>query len=453
VKRTILEPEHLALRQAAIDFLEKFAVPHRAEWEEQGHVGREIWRQSAAQGLLGIEIPEQYGGIGIGDYRFNAMIIEASTRTRSGVALILQNEIVAPYIVHLGTEEQRQRWLPGMAAGDVLGAIAMSEPGAGSDLAGIRTSAVRDGSGGTPASANLPPSATGGSAHFPGRFGRVANLPPSATGGSAHSPGRFGRVANLPPSATGGSAHSPGRFGRVAAGGGEWVINGSKTFISGGFLADFVIVVARTDPEAGHKGFTLFVVETDRPGFTRGKKLDKIGQRTSDTMELFFSDVRVPDSNRLGEEGRGFYALMRNLPRERLGIAIGGLTGAEHAFDLTMAYARDRHAFGQPIGTFQVNRHALSEMHTKLQVARTYLDQCILGVVDKTLSAEDAAGAKWWITELEWEIVDRCMQMFGGYGYINEYEIAQIWKDARIQRLYGGTTEILKDLNGRKLGF
>jgi alkylation response protein AidB-like acyl-CoA dehydrogenase len=385
VKRTILEPEHLALRQAAIDFLEKFAVPHRAEWEEQGHVGREIWRQSAAQGLLGIEIPEQYGGIGIGDYRFNAMIIEASTRTRSGVALILQNEIVAPYIVHLGTEEQRQRWLPGMATGDVLGAIAMSEPGAGSDLAGIRTSAVRDGSGGT--------------------------------------------------------------------GGGEWVINGSKTFISGGFLADFVIVVARTDPEAGHKGFTLFVVETDRPGFTRGKKLDKIGQRTSDTMELFFSDVRVPDSNRLGEEGRGFYALMRNLPRERLGIAIGGLTGAEHAFDLTMAYARDRHAFGQPIGTFQVNRHALSEMHTKLQVARTYLDQCILGVVDKTLSAEDAAGAKWWITELEWEIVDRCMQMFGGYGYINEYEIAQIWKDARIQRLYGGTTEILKDLNGRKLGF
>ena len=390
MKRTILEPEHLALRQAAIDFLEKFAVPHRAEWEEQGHVGREIWRQSAAQGLLGIEIPEQYGGIGSGDYRFNAMIIEASTRTRSGVALTLQNEIVAPYIVHLGTEEQRQRWLPGMATGDVLGAIAMSEPGAGSDLAGIRTSAVRDGSGGTPAS---------------------------------------------------------------AAGGGEWVINGSKTFISGGFLADFVIVVACTDPEAGHKGFTLFIVETDRPGFTRGTKLDKIGQRTSDTMELFFSDVRVPDSNRLGEEGRGFYALMRNLPQERLGIAIGGLTGAEHAFDLTMAYARDRQAFGQPIGNFQVNRHALSEMHTKLQVARAYLDQCILGVVDKTLSAEDAAGAKWWITELEWEIVDRCMQMFGGYGYINEYEIAQIWKDARIERLYGGTTEILKDLNGRKLGF
>jgi len=379
VQRTILEAEHLALREAAIDFFEKFAVPHRAEWEAQGHVGREIWTQSAAQGLLGIEIPEEYGGLGIHDYRFNAMIIEATTRTRAGVALTLQNEIVAPYVVNLGSAEQRQRWLPGMARGELLGAIAMSEPGAGSDLAGIRTSAVRDGD--------------------------------------------------------------------------EWVINGSKTFISGGFLADFVIVVARTDPAAGHKGFSLFIVETDRPGFERGRKLDKIGQRTSDTMELFFSDVRVPPTNLLGDEGRGFYALMRNLPQERLGIAIGGLTGAEHAFDLTKAYAKDRQAFGQPIGNFQVNRHALSEMHTKLQVARTYLDQCILGVVNRTLSAEDAAGAKWWITELEWEIVDRCLQMFGGYGYTNEYEIAQIWKDARIQRLYGGTTEIMKDLVGRKLGF
>ncbi|GAB2483048.1 acyl-CoA dehydrogenase family protein [Jatrophihabitans fulvus] len=379
MKRTILETEHLQLREAAVQFFEKNAVPHRAEWEAQGHVGREIWQQAAAQGLLGLDIPTEYGGLEIGDYRFNAMVIEASTYTRAGVALTLQNEIVAPYIVSLGTEEQRRRWLPGMAKGEVLGAIAMSEPGAGSDLAGIRTSAVRDGD--------------------------------------------------------------------------EWVVNGSKTFISGGYLADFVIVVARTDPGAGHKGFTLLVVETDRPGFERGKKLDKIGQRTSDTMELFFSDVRVPDTNRLGEEGRGFYALMGNLPQERLGIAVGGLTNAEHAFDLTMEYARTRQAFGQPIGNFQVNRHALSEMHTKLQVARAYLDTCIMGVVDGSLTAEDAAGAKWWITELEWEIVDRCLQMFGGYGYTNEYEIAQIWKDARIQRLYGGTTEIMKDLNGRKLGF
>lgn len=379
MKRTILEAEHLALRDTARDFFTKYAVPHREEWEAQGHVGREIWKQAGAHGLLGLEIPEEYGGPGIHDYRFNAVIIEEGTRLRAGVALTLQNEIVGPYLVGLGTEEQKQRWLPGMVTGDVLGAIAMSEPGAGSDLAGIRTSARRDDDG--------------------------------------------------------------------------WVINGSKTFISGGLLADFVIVVTRTDPEAGHKGFTLFIVEDGMPGFERGKKLDKIGQRTSDTMELSFSDVHVPDANRLGEVGRGFYSLMRNLPQERLGIAVGGLASAERAFEITMDYARDRHAFGQPIGKFQANRHALSEMHTGLQVARTYLDQCILGVTDGTLSAEDAAGAKWWITELEWEIIDRCLQMFGGYGYVNEYEIAGLWRDARIQRLYGGTTEIMKDLVGRKLGF
>ena len=379
MRRTILETEHEQLRDVAHDFFVKYAVPHREEWEAQGHVGREIWKQAGAHGLLGLEIPEEYGGPGIHDYRFNAVVIEEATRTRAGVALTLQNEIVGPYLVSLGTSEQKKRWLPGMVTGDALGAIAMSEPGAGSDLAGIRTSARRDS--------------------------------------------------------------------------GDWIINGSKTFISGGYLADFVIVVARTDPAAGHRGFTLFIVEDGMPGFKRGKKLDKVGQRTSDTMELFFSDVRVGDGNRLGEVGRGFYALMRNLPQERMGIAVGGLASAERAFEITKEYAATREAFGQPIGTFQVNRHALSEMHTKLQVARTYLDQCILGVTSGELSAEDAAGAKWWITELEWEIIDRCMQMFGGYGYINEYEIAQIWRDARIQRLYGGTTEIMKDLVGRKLGF
>jgi alkylation response protein AidB-like acyl-CoA dehydrogenase len=378
MRRTILEPEHEQLRDVAHDFFVKYAVPHREEWEAQGHVGREIWRQAAAHGLLGLEIPVEYGGLDVRDYRFNAIIIEEGTRTRAGVSLTLQNEIVGPYLVGLGTEEQKQRWLPGMATGDVLGAIAMSEPGAGSDLAGIRTSARREGS--------------------------------------------------------------------------DWIVNGSKTFISGGFLADFVIVVTRTDPDAGHKGFTLLIVEDGMPGFERGTKLDKIGQRTSDTMELFFDDVRVPDTNRLGEVGAGFYALMRNLPQERMGIAVGGLASAERAFEITMEYAKTRTAFGQPIGTFQVNRHALSEMHTKLQVARTYLDSCILGVNSGELSAEDAAGAKWWLTELEWEIVDRCMQMFGGYGYINEYEIAGLWRDARIQRLYGGTTEIMKDLVGRKLG-
>ncbi|HZE48705.1 MAG TPA: acyl-CoA dehydrogenase family protein, partial [Jatrophihabitantaceae bacterium] len=351
---------------------------HRDEWEQRGDVGREVWRQAGAHGLLGLEIPEQYGGPGINDYRFSAVITEESARSRSGVSLVLQNDIVAPYVISLGTDEQKQRWLPGIVTGELLGAIAMSEPGAGSDLAGIRTSARRDGD--------------------------------------------------------------------------EWILNGSKTFISGGILADFVIVVTRTDPDAGHKGFTLLVVEDGMPGFERGKKLDKIGCRTSDTAELFFSDVRVPDSNRLGEEGRGFYALMRNLPQERMGIAVGGLASAERAFEITLAYAKERTAFGQPIGSFQANRFALAEMHTKLQVARSYLDQCIASVAAGELSAEDAAGAKWWITELQWDITDRCMQLFGGYGYINEYEIAAIWRDARVQRLYGGTTEIMKDLVGRKLG-
>jgi len=378
VRRPIFDSEHEQVREVARDFFEKYAVPHRDEWEQRGDVGREVWRQAGAHGLLGLEIPEQYGGPGINDYRFSAVITEESARSRSGVSLVLQNDIVAPYVISLGTDEQKQRWLPGIVTGELLGAIAMSEPGAGSDLAGIRTSARRDGD--------------------------------------------------------------------------EWILNGSKTFISGGILADFVIVVARTDPDAGHKGFTLLVVEDGMPGFERGKKLDKIGCRTSDTAELFFSDVRVPDSNRLGEEGRGFYALMRNLPQERMGIAVGGLASAERAFEITLAYAKERTAFGQPIGSFQANRFALAEMHTKLQVARSYLDQCIASVAAGELSAEDAAGAKWWITELQWDITDRCMQLFGGYGYINEYEIAAIWRDARVQRLYGGTTEIMKDLVGRKLG-
>jgi len=377
-RRAIFDAEHEQLREVARDFFEKYAIPNRDEWEQRGDVGREVWRQAGTHGLLGLEVPEQYGGPGVKDYRFSAVITEESARSRSGLSLGLQNDIVAPYLISLGTDEQKQRWLPGMVTGELLGAIAMSEPGAGSDLAGIRTSAQRDGD--------------------------------------------------------------------------DWILNGSKTFISGGILADFVIVVARTDPGAGHKGFTLLVVENGMPGFERGKKLDKIGCRTSDTAELFFSNVRVPDRNRLGEEGRGFYSLMHNLPQERMGIAVGGLASAERAFEITIAYAKDRTAFGQPIGSFQANRFALAEMHTKLQVARSYLDQCIAAVAAGELSAEDAAGAKWWITELQWDITDRCMQLFGGYGYINEYEIAAIWRDARVQRLYGGTTEIMKDLVGRKLG-
>ena len=320
VHRTIFDTEHDQLREVARNFFEKYAVPNRDEWEQRGDVGREVWRQAGEHGLLGLAVPEQYGGPGITDYRFSAVITEESARTRSGLALGLQNDIVAPYLITLGTDEQKQRWLPGLVSGDLLGAIAMSEPGAGSDLAGIRTSGRRDGD--------------------------------------------------------------------------HWIVNGSKTFISGGILADFVIVVTRTDPDAGHKGFTLLVVENGMPGFERGKKLDKIGCRTSDTAELFFSDVRVPDSNRLGDEGGGFYALMHNLPQERMGIAVGGLASAERAYEITLTYAKERTAFGQPIGSFQANRFALAEMHTNLQVARTYLDQCIAAVAAGELSAEDAAGGQ-----------------------------------------------------------
>lgn len=377
--RRIFDSEHEQVRDAAHEFFLKHAVPHRQEWEERGQVDREVWRKAGEAGLLCLEVPPAYGGAGVVDYRFNAVIIEEAMRTRSMVSVSLQSDIVAPYLTDLGTEEQKRRWLPGMVSGEVLGAIAMSEPGAGSDLAGIRTSARRAGD--------------------------------------------------------------------------DWIVNGSKTFISGGILADFVIVVARTDPEAGHRGFTLFIVEDGMTGFTRGRKLDKIGNRASDTAELFFDDVRVPEGNRLGEIGRGFYALMRNLAQERMSIAVGGLARAEQAYEITARYAGERVAFGQPIGSFQVNRHALAEMHTKLQVARIYLDQLILDVTSGSLTAEDAAGAKWWITELEWEVIDRCMQLHGGYGYINDYEIAGLWRDSRVQRLYGGTTEIMKDLIGRKLGF
>jgi alkylation response protein AidB-like acyl-CoA dehydrogenase len=379
VRRTIFEAEHDQLRKTARDFIEREALPLLPKWKEQGHVDRETFLRAGELGLLGMDVPEQYGGAGIDDYRFNVVVSEECARRGSQVGLSLQNDLIAPYLKAFGTEEQKKRFLPGLVRGELLGAIAMSEPGAGSDLAGIRTSARRDGD--------------------------------------------------------------------------DWIINGSKTFISGGILADFVIVVAQTDPEAGRKGFTLFLLEAGMNGFAKGKKLDKIGNRGSDTAELFFQDVRVPDANRLGEVGGGFYALMRNLPQERLGIAVIGLVAAERALEITMSYAKERTAFGQPIGQFQANRFALSEMHTRLQVARVYIDQSILAVTQGEFTAEDAAGAKWWMTELEWEVVDRCMQMFGGYGYINEYEIAEIWRNSRVQRVYGGTTEILKDLVGRSLGF
>ncbi len=380
MKRTIYEEEHEAFRQTVRDYIERELVPHQEKWEQQRIVDRSAYTAAGKYGLIGFNMPEEYGGGGTDDFRFNAIIDEELAR--SGVhapALSLHNDVVGPYFKHLANEEQLKRWMPGIASGELIVAIAMTEPGAGSDLAGIRTSAVRDGD--------------------------------------------------------------------------DWIINGSKTFISSGINADLVVVVARTDPEAGHKGFTLFVVERDMPGFERGRKLDKVGLHTQDTSELHFENVRVPSANMLGKEGRGFYHLMENLPFERVGVACYALPAARRALELTKQYCLERTAFGQPIGKFQVNRHFIAEMQTKLDAAQTYLDQCVLAVNEGSLSAADAAGLKWWTSEVQWEIIDRCLQLHGGYGYINEYEVARLWRDSRVQRLYAGTTEIMKDLMGRAMGY
>jgi alkylation response protein AidB-like acyl-CoA dehydrogenase len=379
MRRTIFEDVHDQFRATARTFFEKECAPHTEEWERDGKVTREAWLAAGRQGLLGWEVPEEFGGSGISDFRFNAIVTEEYWATGSvGIGLGLQNDIMAPYLIDLTTEEQKRRWLPGFVSGEIITAIGMSEPGAGSDLRGISTTARRDGD--------------------------------------------------------------------------HYVINGAKTFISNGLMADLVVVACKTDPAAGHKGISLIAVEDGTPGFSRGRKLDKIGQKAQDTAELFFEDVRVPVDNLIGEEGRGFYHMMRNLPKERLGIAVHGVACSQRAYQLTLDYAREREAFGQPIGTFQVNRHALAEIRTKLDVMQSYLDQCLLAVNAGELTDEEAAGAKWWITETQWEILDRCLQLHGGYGYINEYEIARLWRDARVQRLYGGTTEIMKDLIGRSMG-
>ena len=324
-------------------------------------------------------MPEEYGGGGSDDFRFNAVIDEEIARYGGPApSLSLQNDIVGVYFRDLGNEEQKKRWLPGIASGETIVAIAMTEPGAGSDLAGIRTSAVRDGD--------------------------------------------------------------------------DWIVNGSKTFISAGINSDLVVVVCRTDPDAGHKGFTLLVVERDMAGFSRGRKLDKMGLHAQDTSELHFENVRVPSANVLGQEGRGFYHLMQNLPSERLSIAISAIAGARETWRQTVQYAKDRKAFGQPIGSFQHNRFLLAEMDTELDVSERYIDRCLQGVVDGELTAVEAAKAKWWCTETAKKVIDGCVQLHGGYGYMMEYRVARDYVDSRIQTIFGGTTEIMKEIIGRDLG-
>lgn len=382
MRREIFEPEHDEFRATARSFYETVCVPHTDEWEQRGYVDREAWLEAGKLGLIGWELPERYGGAGIKDFRFNAIMTEEFHATGAvGIGLGVQNDIVAGYMNNLTTDEQKSRWLPGYITGERISAIAMSEPGAGSDLAKISTSARRDGT--------------------------------------------------------------------------DFILNGSKTFISNGVLADLIVVVCRTDPQASqpHKGISLLMVEAGMDGFSRGRKLDKIGQKSADTAELNFENVRVPASNIIGELNRGFYHLMTNLPAERLGIAIHAAAQARRALDLTTDYAGNRKAFGQAIGTFQVNRHALAQMRTEMDVMQTYVDKSIMAVNADILTADEAAGAKWWATETQWRIIDRCLQLHGGYGYINEYEIARLWRDARVQRIYGGTNEIMLDIVGHGMGF
>ncbi|MDP9166212.1 MAG: acyl-CoA dehydrogenase family protein [Actinomycetota bacterium] len=379
MKRLIFEEEHEQLRATARQFLEKECAPYAEKWDSDRIVDREAYVAAGKYGLIGFNLPEKFGGGGVDDFRFNAVIVEEFTRYGlPSPGLSLQNDIVGPYFANLATEEQQERWLPGYITGELIGAVAMTEPGAGSDLAGIKTTAVRDGD--------------------------------------------------------------------------DWILNGSKTFISAGINSDLVVVVARTDPDAGHKGFSLLVVERGMEGFTRGRKLDKMGQHFADTAELNFENVRVPSANLLGKEGRGFYHLMQNLPSERLSIAIAAVAGARATFTDTLAYVKDRKAFGQPIGSFQHNKFVMAEMDTELEIAEAYVDRCLQAVVDGELTAVEASKAKWWCTELAKRVVDHCVQLHGGYGYMNEYKVARDYVDVRIQTIYGGTTEIMKEIIGKDLG-
>ena len=376
---SVYEREHEDFRASMRAFVAKEIVPHHDQWERDGQVSREVWRAAGEAGLLCFDVEEEYGGAGVHDFRYHAIVAEELARVgASGPGFSLHSDIVAPYLSSLASPEQKRRWLPGMASGELVSAIAMTEPGAGSDLQGIRTSAVDKGD--------------------------------------------------------------------------HYLLNGSKTFISNGILSDLVVVVCRTDPEAGHQGISLLVVERGMRGFERGRNLEKVGMKAQDTAELFFDNVEVPKENLLGAEGSGFLSLMANLPRERISIAVMAVAAIEHVLDLSLAYAKERQAFGKPIGSFQHNRFLLAEMATNAHVARVFVNDCILRLNAGQADTSLASMAKWWTTELQKQVVDAGVQLHGGYGYMTEYPIAKAFTDSRIQTIYGGTTEIQKEIIGRSLG-
>lgn len=376
--RQIYTEDHEAFREVVKTFLAKEVEPYHDQWERDGIVSRDSWLAAGRQGLLGMAMPEEYGGGGNPDFRYSAVLVEEFAKAgASGLFLSLHNDIIGPYLLSLATEEQKRRWFPGFCSGELITAIAMTEPGAGSDLQAIRTTAEDRGD--------------------------------------------------------------------------HWVLNGSKTFISNGILADLVIVVAKTTEAGGAKGLSLLVVERGMRGFERGRNLDKIGQKAQDTAELFFDDVVVPKENLLGERDGAFLHLMTHLAQERMGIAVAAITTAEHLLDLTMDYVREREAFGRPLAKLQHVRFEIAEMATECAVTRSFLDRCITDHTAGTLDAVHASMAKWWATELQKRVTDRCLQLHGGYGYMAEFPVAKAFVDGRIQTIYGGTTEIMKEIIGRSI--
>jgi alkylation response protein AidB-like acyl-CoA dehydrogenase len=381
MRRAIFTDEQDSFRESFRRFLAEEVTPFYDDWERAGIVPRETYAKAATHGFVAMSVPEEHGGAGIDDFRFNAVIGEEAALAAAygfGLGLTLHNDVCLPYLLSYADEGQRRRWLPGVARGELILAIAMTEPGTGSDLAGIKTSAIRAD--------------------------------------------------------------------------GHYLVNGAKTFITNGINADLVIAAVKTDPRERHRGMSLVVIERGMEGFERGRNLEKLGQHSQDTAELFFNDVAVPAGNLLGEEGQGFRYLVSNLAQERLSIAIGALGAARAGLRLTLDYVRDRSAFGQSVGTFQNSRFVLAECHGEIEVAQAYLDRCVEALVARELTAEDAAVAKWWTTEVQGRVLDRCVQMHGGYGYMAEYPIARLWADARATRIFGGTNEIMREIIGRSLG-
>ena len=381
MERTIFESEHDEFRQAFRAWVDNEILPNDLAWNEAGIVPRELFADAGSHGFLAFDVPEEFGGGGMPDFRFNAIAAEEIQMAgvgASGLGLTLHNDITIPYFLKYCSEEQKQRWLPGIASGELITAIGMTEPGIGSDLASMSTSAIRDGD--------------------------------------------------------------------------DYVVNGSKTFITNGINADLVVLAVKTDPSQRHAGMSIIIMERGLDGFERGRNLEKLGLHAQDTAELFFTDVHVPAANLLGEEGKGFAMLVDNLPQERLSIAVAGVAAARAAVEWTLEYVKGRNAFGQPVGSFQNTRFELAELATEIDVAQAYVDASIMALNQGTLTAEDAAKSKWWCTELQKRAVDRCLQLFGGYGYMHEYPISRAYADARITTIYGGTTEIMKEIIGRSMG-